>query len=125
MLCLLANCCNYSLDLVIMLMKLTYVNMAGNRKTLKTFTPQNRAKWTNVEIKEFLALSEEEEHLNGSDESGNDSDNISDERVYYFRIQLSLPHQLESPFLPCACMYVYIRNFYLKINFKIQTCLFT
>ena len=49
-------------------MKLTYVNRVGNRKTTKMFIPQNRAKWTNVEIKEFLALSEEEEHLDGSDE---------------------------------------------------------
>ena len=51
-----------------MLMKLTYVNMVGYRKTTKMFIPQNRAKWTNVEIEEFLALSEEEEHLDGSDE---------------------------------------------------------
>ena len=63
-----------------MLMKLTYVNVASNRKTIKTFVPQNRAKWTDAEIEEFLALSEEEQHLDGSDESGNDSDNISDER---------------------------------------------
>ena len=65
-----------------MLLKLTYVNMVGNRKTTKTFTPQNRAKWTDAETEEFLALSEEEEHLDGSDESGNDSDNISDEREF-------------------------------------------
>ena len=66
---LIAVISNYSLDLVIMLMKLTYVNMAGNRKTTKMFTPQNRAKWTNVEIQEFLALSEGEGDLDGSDDS--------------------------------------------------------
>ena len=44
-----------------MLMKLTYVNMVGNGKTTKMFILQNRAKWTNVEIEEFLALSEEED----------------------------------------------------------------
>ena len=66
-------------------MKLTYVNMALNRMTTKTFTLQNRATRTDAEIEEFLALSEEEQHLDGSDgrdESGNDSDNICDEREF-------------------------------------------
>ena len=93
--------------------------MAGNRKATKTFTPENRAKWKDAEIEEFFALSEEEEHLDGSDESANDSDNINDEREfvvsgYSYRFHINL-----SPFLPCVCVCLYIYGiFILKIISK-------